>query len=77
MSEDNRMYRILGCVDFHSLTLEIGALRFNVECFISTSFENLEFVKEIFPITGKLILENILTKILKHFFFLEVPHSIC
>lgn len=70
MSEDNRTYKISGCVDLHSLALKIGALRFKVGCFISTSFENLEFVKEIFPIKGKLILENILIKILKH--FLEV-----
>lgn len=41
----------------------------------STSFENLEFVKEIFPIKGKLIVENILTKILKQFF--GSSHSIC
>lgn len=46
-----------------------------MECFISTSFENLEFVKENFPIKGRLLLENILTKIVKHFFISSC--SIC
>ena len=47
------------CVNLHSLALKIGALRFKGECFISPSFENLEFVKEIFPVKGELLLEDI------------------
>lgn len=51
-------------VNLHSLSLKTGV----VQCFISASFENLEFVKESIAIKGTLLLGNNLTKIFKLFF---------
>lgn len=64
-------------INHHHLSLKIGVLMFNVKHFIQpTSFENLKTVKEISPKKGTLFLENLLTIVLKHFFF-KSSCSIC
>lgn len=55
-------------VNLHSLSLKTGVVRFQMQRFISASFENLEFVKESIATKGTLLLGNNLTKILKLFF---------
>lgn len=49
-----------------------------MECFFQPiPFENLKIVKEISPRKGTLFLGNILTVVLKHFFFFKSSCSGC
>lgn len=66
MSEANKTRRISWeetsvAPQIFRLSLKIGVLGFKVECLIPTSFKNLEFIKEMFPIKAFIVLENILT----------------